>query len=324
VDWAVNVALALATTGNEPVAIERALGYIEANTTAYLSEPTANTVGRYGWLLVLADATDRDPRAFGADGTDLVTGILGQYEIEEAGLFGPVNTFGSAFNQALSIIGLVAAGEAPPADAVTWLRDQQCDGSTTSVGGWQPYRAPSGGGLEPCVDSDGATFAGADANSTAFAVQALAALGDTTPIPAAVTWLHELQVTTGGAPGGFGQYVGDPADPNSTAVVVQAIVAAGEDPAGSGWAAGGGTPLSSLATWQISSGAEAGALASPYSAGFADLFATYQGVWGLAQVAFPLPASTPTTPSTPTTTPGEGTPTGGPAVAATVTPSFTG
>ena len=98
--------------------------------------------------------------------------------------------------------------------------------------------------------------------------------------------------TAGAAVGGFGQRPGDLADPNSTAVVIQAIVAAGQSPT-SGWTAGGGNPLSSLESWIIASGADAGALASPFSAGFADLFATYQAVWGLAEAAVPAPRAHP-------------------------------
>ena len=52
------------------------------------------------------------------------------------------------------------------------------------------------------------------------------------------------------------------------------------------WRLGGGDPLSSLASWVIVSGEDSGALSSPYSSGGADLFATFQGHWGITQ--FPL------------------------------------
>jgi hypothetical protein len=330
VDWTVNVALGLTTTGNEPDALARAMAYIEANAESYVTDPTANTTGRYGWLMILSRALDLDPHAFGDADIDLVAGLMAQYEQDEPGLFGPINTFGSVFNQSLAILGLVAAGETPPAAAVTWLQDQQCDAPASSAGGWQPYRAPSGGGLDPCGESVGfPSFTGADANSTAFAVQALDAVGVGGPAADALTWLHQLQVSSGSAVGGFGQYVGDPADPNSTAVAIQAIVAAGEDPTGSGWTTGGGTPLSSLQSWIIASGADAGALSSPFSAGFSDLFATFQGVWGLALQPFPLPAApapptTSTSTSTTTTTPSTGTAGTGAAQAVSANPNFTG
>lgn len=307
VGWTVNVALGLATTGNEPEALARAMGYIEANADAYVTDPSANTTGRYGWLMILAKAQGLDPGSFGAASTDLVAGLMAQYGQAEPGLFGPVNAFGSVFNQSLAILGLVAAGVTPPAGALTWLEDQQCAAPATSAGGWQPYRAPSGGGLVACGESVGdPDFTGADANSTAFAMQALAAAGDTAPLAAGLGWFHQLQSSTGTAAGGFGQYVGDAADPNSTAVGIQGLVAAGEAPASGAWTLGGGTPLSSLGTWIVATGADAGALSSPFSAGFADLFATYQAVWGLAQQPFPLPVlpvTVPTSTTTSTTTP---------------------
>ena len=81
------------------------------------------------------------------------------------------------------------------------------------------------------------------------------------------------------------------------------------------------TPFASLASWQITSGAEAGALASPYSGGFADFLATTQGVWGLALQPLPFPqVPTPPPSSTTTTTTAPSGGTGG----TVVTPAFTG
>jgi hypothetical protein len=115
-------------------------------------------------------------------------------------------------------------------------------------------------------------------------MQAIAAVGrvDDPAIGLGLEWLHRLQSAASPAPGGFGQYIGDSSDPNSTALVIQAIRATG-DSHGTSWEIAGGDPASSIASWVIESGPEAGALASPYSDGAADLYATYQGLWGIKQ-----------------------------------------
>jgi len=327
--WTANVALALATTGNETDALDRALAFLGADVPGYVAEGTSDPAGRLAWLILLVDATGGDPMAFGTASTDLVAELQARYGVAEAGLFGVVDEYTPVTNQALALLALHAAGQTPPTEAVDWLVAQQCQSPASAAGAWEGYRAPSGGGLEACEESSTASFTSADSNSTAFAVEALAVLGRTGPTTAATSWLRAVQdATPGSAAGGFGQRPGDSADPNSTALVIQAIVAAGGDPTGPDWQAGGGDPVSSLASWIVASGPEAGALASPYSGGFADLFATYQGVWGLAQVAFPLPAPTPspTTTTTTTTSASQAVTNDAPTTAsgAVVTPSFTG
>jgi len=299
--WTANLAVSLATTGNEPAALQRALDLLASEVDAYIAEGTSDPAGRISWLILLVDATGGDPRSFG--GHDLVADLATRYEVAEPGLYGVVDDYTPVTNQALAILALAAAGEPIPTDALTWLLDQQCTAPASAAGAWQGYRGPDGGGLEPCQESTALNFTSADSNSTAFAVQALQAIGTTDPVGPALTWLAGMQdATPGPAIGGFGQRPGDIADPNSTALVIQAIVAAGQSPTGGGWTVDGGNPLTSLQSWIITSGDEAGALASPYSGGFADTFATYQGVWGLAQVAFPLPVPTPSAPTTTTTT----------------------
>jgi hypothetical protein len=222
-------------------------------------------------------------------------------------------------------VGLVAAGRPVPAGALMWLSDQQCDSGNSSDGGWQGYRAPSGGALVACDPSSGTSYTGADSNNTAMAVQALVAGGESGPVPSGVAFLASTQAP---ATGGFGYYAGDIADdPNSTALGIQAVVAAGGDPSGPAWTTAGGTPASALVAWQLTSGADAGALASPYSEGGADFLATFQGLWGLAEAAFPfppLPTPGPTTTTTTTAHDPSTTIAVGAAGAVTVAPAFTG
>lgn len=300
--WTANVALSLATTGNEPAALQRALDHVAADVDGYIAEGTSDPAGRISWLILLVDATGGDPRSFG--GHDLVADLQSRYGVAEAGLYGVVDDYTPVTNQSLALLALTGAGVTLAPAAIDWLTAQQCSSPASAAGAWEGYRAPVGGSLEACEESSSFNFTAADSNSTAFAVQALVAVGSTGPVPAALSWLGAMQDdTTGSAAGGFGQRPGDTSDPNSTAVVIQAIVAAGQSPSGASWTTGGGTPLSSLQSWIVTGGSEAGALASPYSGGFADTFATYQGVWGLAQAAFPLPEPTPSEPTT-TTTPG--------------------
>jgi hypothetical protein len=330
VSWTVNVALALATTGSEPAALASAMGWIEANVDDYVAEAGPDNPGRLGYLIMLAVATERDPRSFGAPATDLVARTTATYGSSEPGLFGAPDTYSSVTLHSLAVLGLVAAGEPVPAEALAWLADQQCragEGPTTTLGGWQGYRAPDGSGLADCV-VDAGTFVSPDSNNTSFALQALAATGSLGLLQAdAGAFLGELQATSGPRAGGFAfDLLSAGADPNSTAVVLQAL-ATGRPLAT--WAAGGQDPLVSLETWVILDGLDAGALASPFSDGFGDVFATYQGVWGLALAPFPFPVAPvpqPPAPTTPSTVAGPEPGPGVPPVAPSpvVAPRFTG
>ncbi len=318
----VQVALALVANQSDRGTIERALTYIEPNVGTYVVSNGADNPGRLGYLLVLAHATGGDPRAFGTPAVDLVARLEATYGIAETGFYGTPDPYNAVFNQSLAVVGLVAAGRPVPAAALTWLSDQQCDSDNSSDGGWQGYRAPSGGGLVACDPSSGIAYTGADSNSTAMAIQALVAGGASGPVSSGMAFLASTQAPR---TGGFGYYAGDTADdPNSTALGIQAVVATGGNPSGPAWTTAGGNPMSALVAWQLTSGADAGALASPYSGGEADFLATFQGLWGLAEAAFPFaPLPGPTPPSTTTTTTIPDGPV--PVVeAVSVTPAFTG
>lgn len=327
VDWSVNVALGLATTGTEPEALARAVSYIDANVMAYVNGGTSDVVGRYAWLTLLADALGRDPRSFGDSHTDLIAGINGRWQAAEPDVFGTIDAYTPVTNQALAIMALIAAGEPEPTAAIQWLLDQQCTSPASSVGAWQGYRVRSAGVPVQCSASVSGSLTGPDVNSTSFATQALAFVQrssatttwqssiDLTALPAAAGWLHSIEVPSGSGVGGFGQTLGDAGDPNSTAVGVMMIRSLGQDPDAAPWMAGGVTPLDSLVAWQIPTGAEAGGYASPWSSGYADLYATYQAVWGVADAILPIVMPDPDPVPDPTTTI---------AVVEAVAPSFTG
>ncbi len=287
VDWTVNVALALIAGGEQGAALERAMAYVSANAQAYISGGTSDETGHLSWLILLAVWTGADPGAFGTTGIDLRARLGSRLGVTEPGLFGTVDEYTPVTNQALAILALSVSGGAVPESALAWLRAQQCTAPSQQVGGWQGYRAELTPGVRvDCVPVTSAAYNRPDAVSTSFALQALIAVaGQEDPaVGAAVSFFRRLQSASPPAAGGFGQFIGDPADPNSTAVVIQALRATGsinED-----WSLGGGDPLSSLASWVIVSGEDSGALSSPYSSGGADLFATFQGHWGMTQ--FPL------------------------------------
>jgi hypothetical protein len=325
--WAANVALSLSATGTQPAALQSALGYVQTHVESYIVDLGSDSAGRLGFLLLLADANDLDPHAFGTPAVDLVARLQALYEQTEPGLYDAPDVYSSGVNQSLAVLGLTAVGEPVPAGAVDWLIDQQClagEGPAGVEGGWQGYRAPSGGGLEDCVVLGAPDYISPDTSNTSYAVQALAAVGRLGELGADPNvFFASLQGASGPAAGGFGfGMIGTlMIDPGSTAVVIQALLAQGEDL--STWAVGGGDPMSSLESWVIASGPDAGALSSSSSSGGSDMFATYQGVWGLAEQPFPFEAPAPVPPTT-TTTSAPVPDDGGAAPAVEATPAFTG
>ncbi|WP_052848972.1 hypothetical protein [Streptomyces avicenniae] len=273
-------ALALAAAGAEEATFDDAVAWLAANASTLVTVGGADDPGRIGYLLLLADAAGEDPTDFG--GVDLVDRLDGT--LTTGGLYGTADaTWDGVFRQSLAVLGLRANGEIVPAAARNWLAGQQCGATSPAgaAGGFAPYRADT---------TVACTASGPETNSTALAVQALAATDATTyaaAIDDALDYLAGAQEADAGFPfaPGFGS------DPNSTALVVQAIDAAGEDPAGTAWQVGGSTPYDSLLSWQLgcdADPADIGAFASPWSGGAPDQLATQQAVWGAAGTAFPL------------------------------------
>ncbi|MER8014469.1 prenyltransferase/squalene oxidase repeat-containing protein [Streptomyces griseoluteus] len=152
-----------------------------------------------------------------------------------AGLFGKGDpTYDGVWRQSLALLAQHTAGEKPADQAVTWLTGQQC-----ADGGFASFRADTG-------TACGGKGAQTDTNSTAAAVQALAALGGHDDVTGkAVTWLKAQQ----NKDGGWGYSPGGPSDTNSTSVVVGALAAAGEKPAG--LRGKGKTPDEALASFAV-------------------------------------------------------------------------
>jgi hypothetical protein len=301
-----------------PNSFERIVEWLRANAATAVAPDGPTSPGNVGQLLLVVAGSGDDPTNFG--GVNLLTTLEATLDAYETGLYGESDpSFDGAFRQSLAILGLVANGASVPSRALVWLRDQQCGGGATpaaAAGGWQAYRSDVG---TECSPPDLDTFSGPDTNSTAFAAQALVA-ANVTPSYDVLAFL----ATARESDGGFGFLPGAGADPNSTALVIQALVALGQDPTSSPWTDPTGGPFSSLSSWQLGCdtvGADRGGVASPYSDGTPDEFATRQAPWGFSTRPFPLgditwtdagdPCAVETTPTTtevdlttPTTQPG--------------------
>jgi hypothetical protein len=204
-----------------------------------------------------------DPTAFG--GHDLLTALDATFNTT-------THAYGDAqtYTQSLAILALVVAADAGhplPASAVTKLiAVQDTDGSWD----FQGVKDAAGGG---------------DTNSTAIALEALAAAG--TPasdasITGALAYLHAQQLSDGGFPysGAFGPPF---SDPDSDANVIQGLLSAGENPSAAAWTKSGHTALTNLLTFQSTAN---GGFTFPGNPG-PDAFTTSQVPAGLDQVPFP-------------------------------------
>ncbi|MFI9647738.1 prenyltransferase/squalene oxidase repeat-containing protein [Streptomyces sp. NPDC052040] len=146
-----------------------------------------------------------------------------------SGLYGTTDpTYDGVWRQSLALLAQHTSGVKPAEAAVDWLTGQQC-----ANGAFAPYRA------QPTAACDAKTPV--DTNSTAAAVQALAALGGhdgaTTK---AVSWLKSVQ----NKDGGWGYTAGGASDANSTSVVIGALTATGGRP--QDVRKGGGSPYDAL------------------------------------------------------------------------------
>ena len=76
-------------------------------------------------------------------------------------------------------------------------------------------------------------------------------------------------------------------DPDSTALVIQGLLALGVSPTGSTFTKGSANPVSSLLSFQLTSGTDTGAFYFPPAPSPASAIATYQAVPALAGLSFP-------------------------------------
>lgn len=249
----VDALLALAAAGSD---VAPSLVYLRDNVdsaVAYAAQD-GSTAGKLVLALSLAGED-----AHSIEDNDFVVSLTGH--LSPTGQYG-VST---AFNQSLAILGLAAAGESVPEQAVEWLIGlQETEGEL--AGSW-------GDGF----GTDG------NADSTAMAMMALMVVDDTElddALSEAATFLDQTKLQSGGWEYGLG--FGENA--NSTALALQALYVLGEDVLSqeSDWAKDGVTPLAALLSWQ----SETGAFQADFGDGrFDDFFSSVQSIPALAAVA---------------------------------------
>nr|WP_234343960.1 prenyltransferase/squalene oxidase repeat-containing protein [Streptomyces sp. WM6372] len=213
---------ALAAADPKSPVAKKAAGFLAtpAQTDAYAypagkdSIPDATAAAR---LALVAEATGRDPHAFGGHDLlgDLVKYVcprdIGDGEtIDGCYTKGDFRTTGQADAQAMAVIALANGGVTPPAHAVNRLVGLQCeDGGFTSV------LIRAGGACE------------SEAGSTGLITLALArAGGDEKAIQKARGYLKKSQLATGAWPAMYYETTGNPA---ATAWAAQALRALGDE-----------------------------------------------------------------------------------------------
>ncbi len=232
------VALGLAAAG-------QAASTMRSGTTSladYLKTAVTTDVGTNGELLLArASQSEAGPTATVAAQLQASKATSGS----TAGEYG-----GDIYSDALAILGLRAAGQAVGADAVTFLKSQQ-----KADGGWS---------------ADNADAFGTDSNTTALVIQALISSGVPTTDSSIANAFGYLQSSFG--QGGFGNSPGSGPDPNSDELAIQAIRAANRQ-SDTAWATMLNQALGYLAGQQITTGADAGAIANAFSKLFASTYA---------------------------------------------------
>lgn len=263
-DTAAEAVLALVAGGVVGDPVEAALDYIGEHG-ADRADERAGSAGRIAMGIA---AAGEDPRDFG--GVDYAEKIRGHYDETTGGY--DTNLYANA----LALLGLAASRVEPPAEAIRYVRANQCaDGGFS----WAPGCAGA-----PDVDT------------TAHTLSALLAAGvpsDDLMVSRARDWLIRARNDEGG----FGYTIGEPTNGNSTGVALSAIAALGEDPADAPWADERGGPVDALLSLQTASGGfkYLGSDDGPND------YTTVQAVPGAAGAAYPLaPGSEEDAPSSPT------------------------
>src|SRR5438270_4469097 len=271
------VALGLAAAGQPASAIQRG----GPTLGEYLTTAVSTDVGTNGELL-LARASQSD-----AGPTATVAAQLQASKSPSGAAKGEYGT--DIYSDALAVLGLRAAGQNVGQDSIDFLKAQQ-----KSDGGWS---------------ADNADQYGTDSNTTSLVLQALLAAGvpsDDANIANGLSYLQSIF-----SAGGFGDAPGLPPDPNSDELGIQAIIAADQQTV-AGWASRLSQALSYLSGQQIASGADQGAIGSPFSKLFATTLAPTAfllrplTVTGRSQAVIALPPCATTASASATASPAAG------------------
>ena len=279
--------LALSAVNVDLSVARRALSYLESHVDAYVTIDGADGPGKLAILILDANALGSNPQSFG--GSDLIARLLATEQTSGAdkGLFGTelqVDDYSAGgYQQGLALAALAGSGvhgTSQTASAITWLISAQC-----ADGGW----TTPDNTVNACNGLP-ASFSGPDTNSTSLAVQGLAAQGALTPgvSSKALAFLLNGQ----DADAGWSYFPNTIAtrgstDPDSTALVMQGLLALRTSPTATAFAKGSATPVSSLLSFQITSGTGAGAFYFPPAPSPANVIATYQVIPALEELPFP-------------------------------------
>lgn len=271
-----DVVFALDAAGVAQSAATKATTWLKGQVATYTGDGTTESyAGALAKLSLVAEAQGQDPHAFG--GSDLLARLSAQMDAG-SGRFKDVSAYGdysNAITQSLAVLAL-KRDAAAPALAVDYLVGQQC---------------PNGG--FPVAFEQASC--GADVDATGYAVQALRAVGRTSAVDAALTWLTAQQRSNGGF-GGSGPTA--ETNSNSTGLAVVALSLGGRTAA----ADAGRAYLLSLQVGCSGAAADRGAIAydaAGFSAGTAPR-ATSQAIPGLAAVGLDTVTSSGTTQGFPT------------------------
>lgn len=246
------VAVIAGGIAGEPVT--RALSAISA-----AGPDAARRAGEAGLIVMGIAAAGEDPHDF--QGENYVARLQSFY----VPALGAYDT--QMFQNALALLGVLAAGEPVPDEAITFLRVTRC------IDGGFPVQAPCGG-------------AGGHVDVTALLLNALAAAG----VPPSDALRADARAFLACAPndeGGFGDGANRTTNANSTGLALTAIAAAGEDATQAPWRQpDGDDPVRALLALQQTDGRfHSNAMVEGDSA-----LATRQAVPGMAGRALPLGA----------------------------------
>jgi len=166
--------IAFAATGVGGDAAATALTQLAGKVDSYILDGASLRAGALGKVMLAVTIAGGDVHAFG--GHNLETELRGLMAGSgaDAGHFGT----GQIYDQSLDILALATTVNGIPAAAGTWLASKQCAGGDYSYDGSCPSSSP-------------------DPDSTAIAIQALQAAGETAALDKAATWLLAQQAPDG-------------------------------------------------------------------------------------------------------------------------------
>ncbi|MGZ4132203.1 MAG: hypothetical protein ACXVWF_04075 [Actinomycetota bacterium] len=254
--------------------IQAAIGFLRRQ----VKKGTVDTIGLKAKVALAVEAAGLDPQTFA--GANLLDQIAQTQRLN--GRYGDA----TVFDQALGILAIQAAAPGSVgAKAIRWLVKAQC-----GDGGWQYDGPPHKNDGPHCKAAKGTDYYLSDTNTTAYAMMALAAVGETPAKDPTATFFPSLRDATHG---GWGYTWGyRTTDANSTALVIQAY-----DASGVAVPSGG---LKALRKLQYACGAFAYSWTAAGKRTGKDAGATIGAILGLLQAPLPvtgtvtgeLPAST--------------------------------